>query len=150
MAETVAALATRPARASRNASGPGAWTWTAAGKPRPSGVNGSPTRSRISTRNWPRSRSTHPGPQSSEPIKTQQVINAVIAQAIKDDLLAGRSILNERGKRANAKMAEAMTELWDNEVEFVPTAVGDYLAGKMIELLPKEAAPAVQGELSGI
>ena len=85
-----------------------------------------------------------------EPIKTQQVINAVITRAIKDDLLAERSILNERGKRANAKMAEAMTELWDNEVEFVPTAVGDYLAGKMIELLPKEAAPAVQGELSGI
>ena len=84
-----------------------------------------------------------------EPIKTQQVINAVITRAIKDDLLAERSILNERGKRANAKMAAAMGELWENEVEFVPNAVGDYLANKMIELLPKEAQ-AVQGELSGI
>lgn len=81
-------------------------------------------------------------------LKPQQVINAVLTAAIKMEMIAEQSILGEKGKRDNARMAAAMTELWDNEVEFIPRAVGDYLAGKMIELLPKEAAAATQGELA--
>ena len=78
------------------------------------------------------------------PIKRQQVINAVITRAIKDDLIAEATVLNSKGKRDGEAMARAMGELWDDEVEFVPTAVGDYLANKMIELLPKEAATATE------
>ena len=76
------------------------------------------------------------------PIKRQQVINAVITRAIKDELIAeGYGAQQARAARDGEAMARAAAnQFWDNEVELVPTAVGDYLANKMIELLPKEAA----------
>ena len=83
-------------------------------------------------------------------VKRQQVINAVITRAIKDDLIVEAAVLNSKGKRDGEAMARAMGELWDDEVEFVPTAVGDYLASKMIELLPKEAPREPIGVLPGL
>ena len=80
-------------------------------------------------------------------VKRQQVINAVITRAIKDDLIVEAAVVNSKGKRDGEAMARAMSELWDNEVEFVPTAVGDYLANKMTELLPKDAPAAVTEEV---
>ena len=77
-------------------------------------------------------------------IKPQQVINAVITRAIKEDLISEHSVLNNKGKRDSTKTADAMIALWEEELEFVPTAVGDYLANKMIELLPKDAPAVVQ------
>ena len=83
-------------------------------------------------------------------VKRQQVINAVITRAIKDELIMEAHVVNAKGKRDGEAMARVMAELWDDEVEFVPTAVGDYLANKMIELLPKEAPREPIGVLPGL
>lgn len=74
-------------------------------------------------------------------VKPQQVMHALITAAMEAGFIDESAVTNAKGTRDNRKIGATLNELWKDDSDWIALQAGQYLARKMIELIPKQDAP---------